>query len=88
MSAAPDPEVVKEEGIDVLLHRMAAIDHRRTATVLEEMRERLGRNGTSMDEWNALITSASHHRLESWRRDRAAGSSDDEAALAMGEKQR
>jgi len=82
---ADDP---KEEGLGTLLPRMAAIDHRRTATVLEDLRDRLGQNGTSMDEWNALVSSASHHRLESWRRDRAAGSSDDEAALAMLEKQR
>jgi hypothetical protein len=81
-------EAPKEEGLGTLLHRMAAIDHRRTATVLEDLRDRLGQNGTSMDEWNALVSSASHHRLESWRRDRFAGSSDDEAALAMLEKQR
>lgn len=82
------PEASERAGLSTLLHRAAAIDHRRTATVLEELRDRLGRDGTSMDEWNALITSASHHRLESWRRDRAAGSTDDEAATAMQEKQR
>lgn len=79
---------VCDDSLATMLDRMAAIDHRRTATVLEDLRDRLGRDGTSMDEWNALITSASHHRLESWRRDCAAGSTHEEATIAMLEKQR
>lgn len=72
--------------LTTLLHRAAALSHRQTATALEALRARLGRDGLSMDEWNALVGSASHHRMESCRRDRLAGSTVEEAAKLMMEK--
>lgn len=76
------------ESLSTLLHRAAAVHHRETATALEDLRDRLGRDGTSMEEWNGLVSSASHHRLESWRRDCASGMSHEEASGLMLEKVR
>lgn len=82
-----EPGVVRES-LSTLLHRAAAVHHRETATALEDLRDRLGRDGTSMEEWNGLVSSASHHRLESWRRDCASGMSHEEASALMLEKVR
>lgn len=55
-----------------LLDQAAAHDHHETADQLEALRVRLGRDGLSVDEWNALVGAASHLRIEGWRRERRA----------------
>jgi hypothetical protein len=55
-----------------ILDRFAADEHRSVAESLESLRNRLGRDGLSMDEWNALIGAASHLRIEAWRREQSA----------------
>jgi hypothetical protein len=52
-----------------LLDDFAAHDHRQTADRLEGLRDRLGRDALSVDEWNALVGATSHHRLEARRRE-------------------
>jgi hypothetical protein len=88
MAETGDHASTAKESLSTLLHRAAAVHHRETATALEDLRDRLGRDGTSMEEWNGLVSSASHHRLESWRRDCASGMSHDEASRLMLEKVR
>lgn len=53
-----------------LLDKAAAHDHRRTAENLDILRDRIGRNNLSVDEWNALITASQHLRVEAWRREK------------------
>jgi hypothetical protein len=88
MAEVGEESAAPRESLSTLLHRAAAVHHRETATALEDLRERLGRDGTSMEEWNGLVSSASHHRLESWRRDCASGMSHEEASRLMLEKVR
>lgn len=78
----------RRESLSTLLHRAAAVHHRETATALEDLRERLGRDGLSVEEWNGLVSSASHHRIESWRRDMKAGLSHEDASAVMSQKVR
>lgn len=65
------------------LHRAAAISHRATATSLEDLMARLGRGGLEVEEWNALVLSAAHHRQESVRREMESGASREDAVAAM-----
>lgn len=88
MADSEDGAAGGRESLSTLLHRAAAIHHRETATALEDLRDRLGRDGTSMGEWNGLVSSAHHHRVESWRRDCASGMSHEDATEAMSQKVR
>lgn len=51
-----------------LIDEASAHEFERTAQHLEELRNRLGKDGLSMDEWNALVGAASHLRIDAWRR--------------------
>lgn len=53
-----------------LLHHFAAESHRKVAGDLESLRNRLGRNALSMDEWNALVEAAAFLSIEASRRQR------------------
>jgi len=52
-----------------LLDEFAAHEHRQTAERLGALRTRLGRDGLSVDEWNALVGAASHLHVEAARRE-------------------
>ncbi len=78
-----EPEMSEAKQFGKLLDEFVAHDHRKTADHLEEIRLRLGLDGLSMGEWNALVGAASHLRVEAWRReDRAQTPSPIEAARA------
>jgi hypothetical protein len=51
-----------------LLDGAAAHHHEAIADALEALRDRLGKDALSVEEWNALVGSASHHKIEAWRR--------------------
>lgn len=51
-----------------LLDEFAIHEHEKIAEALDALRDRLGRDNLSMNEWNALVSAASDERLAAWRR--------------------
>lgn len=68
----------EDRSIGQLLDEAASIEHGRTANVILGLLDRLGRDGLSQDEWNALVLAEANERIEGWRRGRRADTPDPE----------
>jgi hypothetical protein len=65
-----------------LLDEAASSEHLNIAKALDALRENLGRDGLSVEEWNALVGSAFFHRAEASRRQNTRAIARDSTTLS------